>query len=258
MVLSAITWKGIYIFSLWLGVRARNPMLLIYPLDYVRAWEYPIILKHLKALLGTSVLDIGSGSSVFPVLMAYKGHNVWLMDTNREALFTQKKYCKHCGLENIHIILGDARWLPFRDESFQRITAISSIEHIRGNGDSISCKEMGRVLSINGIAALTVPVSSSYQELETASYTQSFHKRYDALTLAQRLIKPSKLAANVIFMKERGKFGSTFYKLPIFLKVFCGHAVALASSLFLYSSKTDSHAANAIVLFYKNPMENQL
>jgi len=56
---------------------------------------------------------------------------------------------------NFHPLCGDMTHLPYRDNSFDFITALDVLEHIKS--DEIAVSEISRILKTNGIFVLTVP-----------------------------------------------------------------------------------------------------
>lgn len=58
---------------------------------------------------------------------------------------------KKLGITNFHAEIQDARNLHlYSDNYFDRVSAISTLEHIPNDGDSIAIKEMSRVLKPGG------------------------------------------------------------------------------------------------------------
>jgi SAM-dependent methyltransferase len=81
----------------------------------------------------------------------------------------------------------DATGLTFADSSVDLVTAVSTIEHIPGNGDSRAMREFCRVLRPGGVLVVTVPTSASYTEQASTFYYSGFERRYDRATLRSRL-----------------------------------------------------------------------
>jgi ubiquinone/menaquinone biosynthesis C-methylase UbiE len=66
----------------------------------------------------------------------------------------EKRWAKS---RTIEFAVEDATQLSFPDESFDRVTCISAIEHVPNGGDSAVASEIGRVLRSGGVAVLTFP-----------------------------------------------------------------------------------------------------
>lgn len=138
------------------------------------------------------VLDIGSGESTVPVFIRTKcGSTVHATDLDIDVLDIQKKYCSilNCSL---NIEAHDATKLAYPAEYFDKVIAISSIEHIPENGDILSVKEFSRVLKPGGKCLITVPFGN-YEEKKQTWYYTGFERRYDIKNLRKRLLSVSDL-----------------------------------------------------------------
>jgi len=128
--------------------------------EVCRAWkgrvvEYAWAIKKLGLERGR-VLDVGSVGSKLPVELASLGYEVCAMDIRKYTL-------KH---PNMDFILGDITKAPFRDNSFDTVTAISTIEHIGlgryedlkdSKGDRKAIEEIHRILKKGSDALITLP-----------------------------------------------------------------------------------------------------
>ncbi|MGB8885790.1 MAG: methyltransferase domain-containing protein [Candidatus Korobacteraceae bacterium] len=164
--------------------------------DIFRNVEDAFTVKHADpCLTSTSVyLDIGSGSSVVPTFL-YQRHQAqtYATETDKVYLDRQKSYMKTLGLgrrDAFFVQPEDATRLSFADGSVNFISAVSTIEHIPGNGDIESMAEFARVLPSKGRLVVTVPASPSYVENESTFYYAGFERRYDPAALQQRLGRP--------------------------------------------------------------------
>ena len=197
--------------------------------------EYPLVINRLNARKDTIVLDIGSGRSLPPFYLVKEGAKVCCLDLD-ENFMVLKDYAYKHGFKNyvenkrLNIEIGDARNLPFPDNYFDRVYAISTIEHIPNDGDISAVKEIARVLKPEGIAVLTVdclgdyleewqrvPFFSGYQyekEISEQSSKSSgkkenpysfFIRFYDKKSMNERLIIPSQLK-----LVESGFYGERF------------------------------------------------
>lgn len=129
------------------------------PLDPTdRYIEYPFILKNLPKL-PCKILDVGCSGSMFPLIAEAIGYETYCIDIrnyspSQKIFFTKSNICV----------------APYKSESFDVITAISSIEHIglKGvygqeeelDGDTLAIKEIYRILKPKGLFLMTVPYSS--------------------------------------------------------------------------------------------------
>jgi len=109
--------------------------------------------------------------------------------------------------EQFHIGVEDGHQLSFADASSAKIHAISVIEHIPGDGDSMCLREIGRVLAPGGRCVITVPFAPTsraiYKKARDVYWAQStgveedgrvfFQRRYSEEDLFARVIIPSGL-----------------------------------------------------------------
>jgi SAM-dependent methyltransferase len=128
--------------------------------EVCRSWkgrivEYAWAIRSLELERGR-VLDVGSVGSELPMEFASLGYEVYAMDIRKYTL-------RHPRLD---FILGDITKAPFCDNSFDRVTAISTIEHIDlgryldlidTKGDRKAIEEIHRILKKGSEALITLP-----------------------------------------------------------------------------------------------------
>lgn len=127
-----------------------------------RLIEYPWTARALDARRGDLVLDIGSGTSSFPHMLAKEGLDVVVVELEPERVRwqqQQRRATARPGDGQFLPVVGDATHLPIRDGAVQRISAVSSLEHIPD--DEAVGREIGRVLGDGGVAVLTLPFTST-------------------------------------------------------------------------------------------------
>lgn len=136
-------------------------------------------------------LDVGSGSSPVPTfLFQRRGAKTYATEMDPVYLKRQKEYQVMLQLPKsgkFYVQAEDATRLSFNDSSLDFVSAISTIEHIPGDGDSRAMAEFKRVLRPGGRVVVTVPTSPTYQEADSTFYYSGFERRYDAHALARRL-----------------------------------------------------------------------
>jgi SAM-dependent methyltransferase len=163
--------------------------------DIFRNVEDAFSVKHADFCLNAKsvYLDIGSGSSVVPTFLYQRHHaRTYATEMDRVYLDRQKSYMKTLGLtkrDTFFVQTEDATHLRFADGSVDFISAVSTIEHIPGNGDTESMAEFARVLPSKGRLVVTVPASSSYTENKSTFYYAGFERRYDPPALQDRLFR---------------------------------------------------------------------
>lgn len=116
-----------------------------------RAIEYTWALRNIKIENG-KVLDVGCKGTLFPILLAGIGFEVWGTDISDIGRYKSRH-------PNFRFVKGDVRTAPLPDNYFDVITIISTIEHIGLNNDGdIECmKRLGSLLKDKGKIILTTP-----------------------------------------------------------------------------------------------------
>lgn len=122
-----------------------------------RLIEYPAVTRMLDLHPGERVLDIGSGTSSYPWMLARKGAIVVVAELDEERVRWQRDQARRLGsgFGQVWLVVADATALPFREGAFDRVSAVSSIEHIPD--DRAVAREIARVLKPGGRAAVSVP-----------------------------------------------------------------------------------------------------
>lgn len=123
-----------------------------------RLIEYPQTARWIDAASGDLVLDIGSGTSTFGQMLAKEGARVVVVDLSRERIEWQHDKAQMSlgsAARRILPVVADATALPFRGGSFDRVTAVSALEHVPN--DLLAAQEIGRVMQDDAIAVISVP-----------------------------------------------------------------------------------------------------
>jgi len=149
------------LFTFNLLLHGPSALLYAYGLGSCRYIEYALAFSLFKR--GGRLLDIGCGRSLFPSFLARRGFDVVCVDIDRSALMWQRAH-------GVEAVMADATLLPFRNSTFEHICAISSIEHIPGDGDKRAVAEMLRVLRKKGRGLITVPFSHEYSVISDEFY----------------------------------------------------------------------------------------
>lgn len=129
------------------------------------------------------ILDIGCAESMLSFELANMGYRVIGIDI-RDYPLTHP---------NLSSIVGNICQMPFRDESFDFITCISTIEHIGlsswgipafSQGDINAMKEILRCLKPNGLLYLTVPFgiqTITWQRIYNSQHLNDLLKDFEIL-----------------------------------------------------------------------------
>lgn len=117
-----------------------------------------------------NILDFGCGTGVlqeqFEKQFGVTGYGI---DTSKEAI----GYCRKRGLSRVRVF--DGKRIPFQAESFDLVTAIDVLEHVKN--DFLALAEIKRVLKKNGLAILLVP---AHQRLwSTRDINLKHFRRYE-------------------------------------------------------------------------------
>jgi len=121
----------------------------------VRNVEYPWIYRNLRLERGR-ILDVGSGPSLVPIQLSGLGYETYAIDINHYPY-------RH---PNLRFVKGNIVQTNFRDEFFDVVLMISTIEHvgmsrygddIDKEGDKKAVAEVKRILKNDGELLLTVP-----------------------------------------------------------------------------------------------------
>lgn len=192
-------------------------------IGYERAIEYPWVFRELQAATTDRVIDIGSGTSIFPLFVhATTGATVHCMDFDRSVL-RLADYARKCGLEaslkaeTLVIRQFDAFPLPYPDGHFDRLSCISTIEHSPNDSDTACMQELVRLVKPGGRLVFSVPIAKAHRDVfvETDVYNRKYvgkpefyERHYDQRSLQDRLIGPS--GARLVAMEAFGESGFQF------------------------------------------------
>lgn len=127
-----------------------------------RIIEYPWATRALDLQRGDLVLDIGSGTSSYPHMLAKEGVDVVVLELDADRVrwqLSKRKATARPGDGRFFPLVASATEMPIRSGSVRRVAAVSSLEHIPD--DSAVGVEIGRVMANGGLAALTIPYTST-------------------------------------------------------------------------------------------------
>jgi len=209
--------------------------------DYARYFEYPKAVEMMEIEEGESLslLDVGSGrQGQFPLYLAAKFPQLSVCSSDpREDFTEQRQRVEALGLR-ASVEAGRLRFEQmdilspvFPEAHFDRISCISTIEHIPGDGDTAAIRNMARLLKPGGLLVVSVPFNwyhsgEIYREEPMYSVPHSgrqsapgdrrcfFERVYDDPSLRQRLVEPSGLSLEkMIYFGEPGfSFGRFIHR----------------------------------------------
>jgi ubiquinone/menaquinone biosynthesis C-methylase UbiE len=118
------------------------------PLEYIRCKE--IISRYLSRD-NLKIADIGGATGAFSFWLAEKGHKVSLLDFVPKHIEIAQKNEKEKGIKLSSIMIGDARELPYQNESFDVVLLMGPLYHLIEKPDRLKAlQEAYRVLTPNG------------------------------------------------------------------------------------------------------------
>lgn len=141
-------------------------------LHMTRIFEYPwaVIESDLKP--SDVVLDAGGGLSLFPFFLSSRCEKVVNVDISYHKRFAidmvaLREIAKKLGYMNLEIVIEDIKSMHFKDDTFDKVYCISTIEHVPLKQQFEMIDEMYRVLKPNGILILTTDVILQGNQMET-------------------------------------------------------------------------------------------
>lgn len=186
--------------------------------DYCRFREVEEVTRAVVRRSINSLLDVGCAGTLFPhyVSRLLPQARVVGVDSGDNLEFHPAEMTRFAEKvlrgNRVRLFPADGRRLSFRDGTFDAVTAISVVEHIRGDGDTGVLREMKRVVRPGGLIAFSVPMAAHAMEQETSPTCPYFIRSYDERTLLERLIRPIAPATTAIrYFAERGIPYSRFY-----------------------------------------------
>lgn len=147
-------------------------------------WWYKIrkyiLKKFLKKNLeaGSRVLEIGSATGANTVAMSALGYLVTSLEFSTFGVEAQKK-------KGLRVIQGDARRLPFEQDSFEAVVCMDVLEHIVE--DDLVLSEIYRVLKPGGIFLISVPEDPSMWSSHDTAVDHV--RRYQKVELVEKICR---------------------------------------------------------------------
>jgi len=129
--------------------------------EFSRCWEYPYVLAQLLSRRpnpnAPSVLDLGSGVTFFPFVLAGQGWNVTCVDNDPFAVRDVVAAAQVFGVSGrVRALQSDGSTAPLDAASVDTAYSISVLEHV---SDPVGLvREVARVLRSGGIFVLTMDV----------------------------------------------------------------------------------------------------
>jgi SAM-dependent methyltransferase len=138
-----------------------------------------------------SSIDLGSSGNSFLIFLENLNHKSFL----DIAAFPLKQYKNGA---KYHPLRGDLTRLPYRDKSFDFVSALDVLEHIKH--DQLAISEMSRILKEEGILFITVPHRMKYYTHQDRII--GHYRRYEIDEIISRFTK-----FNLKHLKTFGIYG---------------------------------------------------
>jgi 2-polyprenyl-3-methyl-5-hydroxy-6-metoxy-1,4-benzoquinol methylase len=120
-----------------------------------RLIEYHFIHSNIESDVRLKILDVGCGGTNLPIELANRGHEVYGIDA-----------MPFPNQQNFTFVQGSLEHIPFDNNFFDIVTAVSTIEHvglgrygdpISPDGDKKAVEEIKRVVKPGGKVIVTIP-----------------------------------------------------------------------------------------------------
>ncbi|HEY8560617.1 MAG TPA: methyltransferase domain-containing protein [Pyrinomonadaceae bacterium] len=144
--------------------------------------RYPIPECRLPVGRGERLLDIGCNWGRWSIAAARKGYRPIGLDPSLDAVLAARRVSRQLGIET-DFLVGDARFLPFADDSFDAVFSYGVFQHFSKENVRTSLDEVVRVLKPNGKTLFQMPNKygiRQYQQHRRRGFTEGegFEVRY--------------------------------------------------------------------------------
>lgn len=110
------------------------------------------VLDLLRASPNKRLLDVGCGGGIFCKMASKRGLDIYGIDLSNVAIQRAREI-----LPNANFIIGEAENMPFKNDFFDYVTCLGSLEHFPNMDKAL--QEMKRVLKHNGKVFVFLPNS---------------------------------------------------------------------------------------------------
>lgn len=163
-------------------------------------FEYDFSKKYLK---NKSLLNIGSWTGPFEVLVNGTAKNITAVDIEEKALRVLKKNLPH-----VKTVVASAEKLPLKSNSFDIVTLWAVIEHIPVGYELATLLEANRVLKPGGYIFITTMSKSFLSNILDPAYFTVGHRHYTDTQL-EDMLKDAGFKTEHIFVN--GSFITAFH-----------------------------------------------
>lgn len=152
--------------------------------------HYPIPELPFDPGHGEWLLDVGCNWGRWTIAAARHGYRAVGMDPSLEGIRAAQRVSRQLGVD-VALVVGDARYPPFRNGVFARALSYSVLQHFSKTDAATALAATGRVLSSGGVARVQMPnafgIRSLYrQALRGFRTPRAFQVRYWTASELQR------------------------------------------------------------------------
>lgn len=172
-----------------------------------RLRDYPIPDIRLPRANGERLLDIGCNWGRWTIAAARKGYSVTGMDPDLGAVLAARRVAKQLGV-NADFIVADARYLPFPEDSYDKVFSYSVLQHFSKTNVELALREIAFVLTENGEALIQMPnrfgIRSAYHQVRRIGkplgiFDVRYWNPWELKWTFSKLIGPSHIAVDGYF-----------------------------------------------------------
>lgn len=169
--------------------------------------DYPIPVLRWPPGRGERLLDVGCNWGRWCLAAARQGYDPVGLDPCLGAVLAARRVARQLGLRP-RFVVGDARFLPFRDGCFGRVFSYSVVQHFSRDDARQAVAEMGRVLAPGGRSLVQMPNRLGlrclyHQARRRFREPTGFDVRYwslaDLRSLFQERVGPARLSVDCFF-----------------------------------------------------------
>ncbi|TXT56335.1 MAG: SAM-dependent methyltransferase [Promethearchaeota archaeon] len=138
--------------------------------------KFNLILKEISSCSSINTIDLGSsGNSLLHFLNDSIHKSCFDLSENSLKQYTKKSQKNKIRNEFWHPLCGTITSLPYRDQTFDLISCLDVLEHIKD--DSSAIREISRILKKGGLVIITVPHRNAYYSEQDKLI--GHHRRYE-------------------------------------------------------------------------------
>jgi SAM-dependent methyltransferase len=169
--------------------------------------SYPIPDIRLEEGRGRTLLDVGCSWGRWSIAAARKGYDAVGIDPSLGAVMAARRAARALGM-NTRYVVGDARFLPFRDACFDAVFSYSVLQHMAQDDVRLALAQVARVLKPGGLSKIQMASAFGVRSLYHLARRRfrpprSFDVRYwrpaELRREFGRLIGASSLSADCFF-----------------------------------------------------------